>query len=353
MNRALIALAGLLLVAALAWILHAGDASTNASVPTASEPVAEAAPGIEPRVDELQDTTPPADALRSVSMPPPSTSLPELWTLLGPAARAGDAPSACRLAIETLRCGIHQHTSTFPRLPTALPAGELAALEVFVADPTGLLTEVSGPGYAQRGMTDRIERLNAELDRHCGTLATERRGEALALLRQAALAGVPDAQLTYVEAFSGAHLPGAMADPVFERWMKETPTVLARMLDAGHPNAPSLFAAAYGRDRFHGHLFPYDPMRSVAYGQLDRRIGNTSSLASRFVEIRRQALTAAQRDEADRLAEQLYAAHYAGRPRARSERQRDMLYTLYVGVGASSAARARECQPHGLGTEDP
>jgi hypothetical protein len=350
LNRALVAVVGIALVAGLVWMLRAGEALTP--VPPTGEPVTDTA-GPAPAEDEVLDGPTDADAVRMRTPPPPSTPVPELWAQLGPAARAGDAPSACRLAIETLRCDRHLQTRAFSqRLPPALPADELAALEAFVADPTGILTAISAPANADTAATDRAQRLNEDIDRHCGTVATERRGEAFALLRQAALAGVPDAQATYVEAFTGMLQPGAMADPVFERWMDEAPTVMTRMLDAGHPDAPSLFAEAYGRDSFHGQLFPYDLMRSVAYGQLDQRIGNNRSLAARFVDIRRQALTPAQRDEADRLTAQLYAAHYAGRPLARNERRRDLLYTIHAGVGAGAAARADECQANSGRTDE-
>lgn len=86
-------------------------------------------------------------------------------------------------------------------------------------------------------------------------------------------------------------------------------------------------------------------MRSVAYGQLDQRIGNNGSLASRFVETRRRVLTAAQRAEADRLSAQLYAAHYAGRPRAKNELRRLMLFSISLDPGPSSAALTSECRP--------
>lgn len=343
LNRALVAVVGVAVVAAFVWMLRAGEAREPTHLPPTGEPVADTASWA-PAEDDVLDGPTDADAVRMRTPPPPSTPVAELWARLGPAARAGDAPSACRLAIETLRCDLHLQTRAFATpMPPALPDGELAALEAFVADPTGILTAISASARDDAAATARLQRVNAEIDGYCGTVTMERRSEALALLRQAALAGVPDAQLTYVQAFSGIHQRGAMADPVFERWMDEAPTVMARMLDAGHPDAPSLFAEAYARDGFHGQLFPYDLMRSVAYGQLDQRIGNDRSLAARFVDSRRQALTPAQRAEADRLTAQLYAAHYAGRTPAHNERRRDMLYRLGAGIGVSAAARAEEC----------
>jgi hypothetical protein len=123
----------------------------------------------------------------------------------------------------------------------------------------------------------------------------------------------------------------------------EAPIVLTRMLDAGHPEAPGLLAEAYGRDQLHGWLYPYDPMRAVAYGQLAQRIGQTQGWAVRFVEIRRSALSPSQRAEADRLTEQWHAAHYAGRSITPVQPRRSLLGTLYLGVGPVPTDKADEC----------
>jgi hypothetical protein len=138
-------------------------------------------------------------------------------------------------------------------------------------------------------------------------------------------------------------LQGTMADPTFERWMEEAPIVLTRMLDAGHPEAPALLSEAYARDGFHGWLYPYDPMRAVAYGQLAQRIGQRRSLGARFVEFRRPRLTPAQRAEADRLAEQLFRERYAGRTFPDATGRRYLLGSLDLGVGPPPLNKADEC----------
>jgi hypothetical protein len=351
LNHTLVAVAGVALIAGIAWLLRDDETPTQQDALTTDASGADVATTSAKDSDALNQRSA-AGAPLSTPRPPHSTPVPELWTRLGPAARAGDAPSACILAIETLRCDLHHQSRTFSEtLSAAPPDGELAALEAAVADPTGLLTAIGTPSRTGAAVDERRHRLEADIDAHCGNVATERRSEAFALLRQAALAGVPDAQVTYVGAFTGMLQPGALADPTFEHWMDEVPTVMARMLDAGHSDAPALFAEAYGRDAFHGHLFPHDLMRSVAYGQLDQRIGNDGSLASRFVAIRRQALTSAQRAEADQLTAQLHAAHYSGRPQARNERRSPLLYTIYAGRNTSNAARATECEPNSRGTD--
>lgn len=264
--------------------------------------------------------------------------------MLAPAARAGHAPSACRLAIATLACASQEASRRFATpLPDTLPEGELEAMQAFVADPLGIAAEINKAATPE--LTRRIERLNAEIARFCGPISDDRRSEAFALLRQAALAGIPDAQTTYVTWGAGVTglMQGTMSEPTFERWMGEAPTVLARMLDAGHAEAPGLLAEAYGRDQLHGWLYPYDPVRAVAYGQLAQRIGPTNRSATRLVEYHRPALSPAQRAEADRLTERLHTAHYAGRAQPTHRDRRRWLGIIHLGVGPVPAAKTDEC----------
>jgi hypothetical protein len=281
---------------------------------------------------------------RDPALPQRGTPLPKLWDTLAPPARAGHGPSACRLALTTLVCASQRHALAFSRrLPHTLPQNELQALQAFTADPTGVLSAISKP--TDQANADHVAERSAAIDRFCGPISDERRSEAFALLRQAALAGVPDAQTAYVNWGGGVMhlLPGSMSEPTFERWMEEAPTVLTRMLDAGHPEAPALLSEAYARDGFHGWLYPYDPMRAVAYGQLAQRIGQRRSLGARFVEFRRPRLTPAQRAEADRLAEQLFRERYAGRTFPDATDRRYLLGSLDLGVGPPPLNKADEC----------
>jgi hypothetical protein len=277
-------------------------------------------------------------------LPPQGTPLPALWDTLGRAARAGDAPSACRLALTTLNCAAQDAGRRFrARLRTAPPQGELQAMQAFVADPLGLSAEVNRAVTAE--LEQRIERLDVETERFCGPISEERRSEAFALLRQAALSGVPDAQTAYVLWGAGFTplMEGTMAEPTFERWLEEAPTILARMLDAGHPDAPGLLAEGYGRDGRHGWLYPSDPMRAVAYGQLAQRIGQARTLGARFLDIRRSALSSSQRADADRLAERLFTEKYAGQALPPSSSRRESLGFLYLGIGPMPTGKVDEC----------
>ena len=333
----------LLILAAAWWWIDRGDAERDVGASTTA--TAAPKPTSAPR-PPANDATPAPDA------PALGTPLPSLWEALAPAARTGHAPSACRLALTTLACASQADTRRFSvSSPMGLPASELEALQAFVADPLGLAAEINRAQSPE--LERRSERLNADIDRFCGPITAEQRSEALALLRQAALAGVPDAQTAYVGwgTYATAMLQGTMADPTFERWMQEAPVVLTRMLDAGHPEAPSLLAEAYGRDQLHGWLYPYDPMRAVAYGQLALRIRQRQGLAVRFVEIRRSALSASQRAEADRLTEQLHAAHYAGRVLPPAQYRRNPLGTLYLGVGAPPPGKVDECAASATGVK--
>ena len=284
---------------------------------------------------------------RDPALPQRGTPLPKLWDTLAPRARAGHGPSACRLALTTLVCASQRHAFAFSgRLPHALPQNELQALQAFTADPTGVLSAISKP--TDQANANHVAERSAAIDRFCGPISDERRSEAFALLRQAALAGVPDAQTAYVNWGGGVMhlLPGSMSEPTFERWMEEAPTVLIRMLDAGHPEAPALLSEAYARDGFHGWLYSYDPMRAVAYGQLAQRIGQRRSLGARFVEFRRPGLTPAQRAEADRLSEQWFRERYAGRAFPDASDRRYLLGSLDLGVGPPPLNKANECEAY-------
>jgi len=70
------------------------------------------------------------------------------------------------------------------------------------------------------------------------------------------------------------------------------------------------------------------------------------SFASRTIEYRRPALTAAQRLEADRLAEQLFNEHFAGRPTsARADaQQQHLMGPIYTGIGPVPPGREHECE---------
>lgn len=331
----------LMLAAAAWWLIRIKDGAHDVGATTTAPTAPQATSGPPP---------PENDATAAPDAPALGTPLPSLWEALAPAARAGHPPSACRLALTTLACAAQADTRRFALpSPTTSPVSELKALQAFVADPIGIAAEVNRATSPE--LERRIERLNDDIDRFCGPILPERRSEALALLRQAALAGVPDAQTAYVGwgTVATTMLQGTMADPTFERWMEEAPVVLTRMLDAGHPEAPSLLAEAYGRDQLHGWLYPYDPMRAVAYGQLAQRIGQRQGLALRFVEIRRSALSPSQRAEADRLTEQLHAAHYAGRVIPAMQYRRALLGTLYLGVGAPPPGKVDECAAYAQG----
>ena len=291
----------------------------------------------------------PAPSVGTPPTPASTATLPELWETLEASALAGDGPSACRLAIETLRCALNESTNALSNsLRSKPPDGELRALEAFVGDPTGMLRAISRPSEQspqREEMRERQARLNREIDRHCGGVATERRADAFAFLRQSALAGVPDAQAVYAAWGAGTLglMPGTWAEPTFERWLEEAPTVLQRMLDAGHPDAPRLLSEAYGRDGFQGWLFPYDPVRSVAYGQLALRIGPKNLLSGRMVEMRRQTLTSVQRKQADQLTAELYETHYAGRSPSVGERREYIISTI-TPRGGAGALSTRECE---------
>jgi len=308
---ALAAAAGLVLAM---WIWSRTDASAWPRLVDGSSPAA--ADG----AIDLHSVSPPArgdkvlqvESLKRASST--GTPLPELWERLTPPARAGDASAACRLALLTLRC---ESEMVFLRFKAPWPDvdvdGELQALQAFISDPSGQLAEIARGAPDSPQIRAGEQEHKREVQARCGPLEPSRRSEALSFLRQAALAGIPGAQVAYVS-WAGGALPGSMSDPVFDRWLEEAPTILSRMLAAGDPQAPRLLAEAYSREGMLGWLYPYDPVRSVASAELLARLGDRNRLQLRVLDARRDALTPAERAEARRLADHWFTEHYADRP---------------------------------------
>lgn len=259
----------------------------------------------------------PIDAPSAAPQPPWDTPLDALWSALQGPARAGDARAACRLAIETLRCA---HATAGMAAFASSPedtTGELAALLAFEGSPSSASQDAAGlDPEAQAAlalMQDRLERVAAR----CDGLSDERATASLALLRSAALAGQPDAQVLYAGGEGWfLSIPGALGRPEFEQWRREAPLVVARMLDAGHPDAPGLLAGAYSGQTWLSGLYEPDPERAAAYLFLSARLmgkpeAAESQLRERSVEER---ALARQRSDA------LFAQHYGDTDRRSSAR---------------------------------
>lgn len=314
------ALTALLVMATAAWLFQREASGVDSQIASEVERPASVAAV----ADAATGESGPSDApLASVPTPPGTTPLNALWAALQGPAQAGDAVAACRLAIETLRCVNTVRFAAAVADQRRVPEGELAALMAFEGSPsTFVQTERAGDS----GRDAVIEAMDANTQAavaRCEGLSEVRAHAALALLRAAALAGQPDAQAAYA-AGEGWFLsmPGAMGRPEFDQWRREAPLIVARMLDAGHPDAPGLLAGAYSHQTWLGGLYDPDLERASAYLILNARLMGKPHMAERELQNVPADVVARARQQ----AEALHAKHFAGRPTAKAS------YWLGVGV---------------------
>jgi hypothetical protein len=251
-----------------------------------------------------------SDTPSSTPMPPKNTWLDELWaTLLGP-AQSGESQAACRLAFETIRCEHYIRMFQIGVTPRSQVRGELQALVALERSPEFFMAIPRDARAATPSAGDHVfERFRPGLQR-CGGYSAERAATAHGLLRAAALAGEPDAQALYASGEGWFMvMPGGLGGPVYEQWVREAPLVVARMLDAGHPDAPALLAGAYGGQSWLAGLYPRDAERAAAFLILNTRLMQRPEIANDWL----RGMAPAQRARAAAMAEELYRRHYEGR----------------------------------------
>jgi hypothetical protein len=272
---------------------------------TASEP-AEAEVDADPAPPAGRGTTNASAADGGAS----GTPLPALRIRLEGAARSGDARAACRLAIETQRCQLLAFSSQMAA--SGIAGKPLDALQAVAAAERDQLHALAPISAENREMLDQFEASSERRRQGCGEISPAQADEALRFLRQAALAGVPDAQQVYVGGEGWAlATPGALAHPMYDMWEREAPALLLRMLDEGHPEAPGMLAMAYGGIGWMSGLFETDRERAAAYGLLNvRLLGKPSPVLETFWL---RALDPAAQARARIEAERLHGEHYEGR----------------------------------------
>lgn len=261
-------------------------------------------------------TTPP------IGLPPPDTRFDRMWSALLAPAQAGDAGAACRLAIETLRCS---GALRFAQAVASSPQGDRGELQVlldFERAPHSFSRRTEGSDPRDQVAVDDMAQRARVAAQRCEGATSERVNAARSLLRAAALAGQPDAQAVYAagEAWFLTEA-GAMGSPEFDQWRREAPTIVARMLDAGHPEAPGLLAGAYSGQTWLSGLYDRDLERAAAFLTLNARLMDKPELAEREL----MNLDAAMRTRARAQADALFEKHYAGRETAKA--------TYYLGAG--------------------
>jgi hypothetical protein len=259
----------------------------------------------------------------AVALPSRDTPIDRLWSTLQGPAQAGNAAAACRLAIETIRCrSALRLAETLPPSPPSAHLSELQALRNFERNPQSFLrNEGENDPQLQMALDDFARGAQVSAERCEGT-TQERLATARSLLRVAALAGQPDAQAVYAagEAWFLTEA-GGMGSAEFDQWRREAPLVVARMLDAGHPEAAGLLAGAYSGQTWLSGLYDYDLERASAFLILNTRLMGKPEMADQQL----RDLPASVRASARVQAEELYDRHYAGRSTAKA--------TYWLGAG--------------------
>lgn len=222
-------------------------------------------------------------------MPPANLPLRDAIAPLQARADAGDAASACRLGIELLRCAHLQdyalaHDDDMARQERALEAkGDLDG--------------------ANRIAMGRLS--HAQLRDTCAGVPDALVADAFRYVRQAALAGEPEAMVRYA---SGEPLVAGVGmafetRPAFDVWRREARTVLARALAEGHPEAALLLAETHlGRSFVLGMLVPRDPVEAGASVALVHRLFGDDPALARLPpppELNAEQAAAASRQAAD------------------------------------------------------
>lgn len=272
--------------AAAWWWRHEPPTAPEGAVPpTGTEPI-----GSAPLAERSEPTPDPDGTV-------PASALPaEIASLLS-RADAGDAAAACQLAVRLNLC---THTAFYSdEMLDALRAqeakqhaeGDLAAANASAA------TLLKGTDIRQQceGVPDTLQR------------------RAFDYLRQAALAGEPEAMIRYSR---GQHLMGRstfgfIRTPRFDTWRREALPMLEARLAAGHPEAVLVMLEARGEANFLSMVTPQDPTIDLAYRLLARRLFGEHPSLRRYLQM--HGFTPAQRREAERLSEDWHRQRFGAR----------------------------------------
>ena len=277
------------------WQHLPGQAFSGPATPTATPPATaqEVPPG---------RTVQAAKAARA-PLPPADAPITDIATSLQIRADAGDSLAACRLGMELLRC---------QQVPDEF------------ADQHFQELERQEKYNRENGDTQRAERIAAgrraslEIRAACREIPKTLRDRAHHSLRQAALAGEPDALLRYASGES-LGLMGRfdrLTSPDLDAWRREAPELLQRALAAGQPEAVQLLAEAHrpgdeATTTIIGWVIPNDPIQAHAYSLLQRQLsGGISPPGQRPVT----GLDETGFARAESLAEDLRQRHFDGVP---------------------------------------
>lgn len=274
------------------------------------ETAATVSPATPAPADAAADTTRYQHVLASTPMPATDLPLRDRLASLQLRADAGDSLAACRLGVELLRCAAlgnyhPEHDAFMAKKEAELEAkGDLSAANKIAA---GRL-------------------LHAQLRDTCSVVPEPLVGRAHHYVRQAALAGEPEAMIRYARGetlMNGIPSMRYIATPEFDAWRGEARRVLMRALDAGHPEAALILARAHaGNDSLLAMLLPRDDVEARASLLLARRLfGDDPALArGLFGDDQASALSEPTHGQdadphraAEQMADQWQASNFNGR----------------------------------------
>lgn len=322
-----------LLAAALSvWTLWKQPTTAPATAPSdvPSTGTTTAAPVAAPeRREQPEPTVLAFDASAALPpMPEPGLPLADAVAALAARADAGDNAAACRVGSELARCAALAWRQPGPQAETLRE--------------TALNEEAKGRTAEAESMVRFADELEAAT-RDCAGVPDAYRGRAARYLRQAALAGEPEAMLRYAD---GDDLFPAMTydwlrSPDLDPWRRDAPALLQRSLEAGRPEAVLMLARAHADNiSALGGLIPDDVAQARRWRALARRLLGAESDAALENTPAPPADAAADRI-AEAEAEALHARLFDGRRWALA----DVLPTSTMRVvgTASSPAAGSQC----------
>lgn len=236
-----------------AWFMFPPNAPAPATVPKAAAVLHGAASASTQRPE-------PESLSPSPPLPPAEAPLPLVYPSLQARADAGDAKAACRLGIELLRCQ------------------RLGWFQDYTREHL-LYAEAEATKAGDLDLADELARANLhyrEIGLACAELSPALMERGAHYLRQAALAGEPEAMLRYADGQGFRQSPwdhGYLRSPEFDQWRREAPGMIERALALGRPEAVHLLESAHTSDEglLQG-IVRNDPVQAAAHRQLIERL---------------------------------------------------------------------------------
>lgn len=214
-------------------------------------------------------------------------------------ADAGEPDAACEAAITLMQC---QLLDQFGHV--RIQALETAERE---AEAAGNLKDANMAASELLATKSRL--------RSCREMPMLTTGQGRRYLRQAALAGVPEAVIRYANGESlGIHLNdyGSINTPAFDEWRQQAPVLVQQAFQAGNPATVLMQVSVRGTQPAQfAVLMPPDELRDYAMLRLAQSLfGNDPALARYRLP---PGLDADQRDAAEAQAAKWHDEHFRGR----------------------------------------